>query len=455
MVIGGFKGYSPTGSGSINPLAPDGKVKFTILDGDVNGTVADIRDNAHHVVYIDGAVHPDFATIPFRMSRVIVRYGFAYPGPSTLVGAAFGAGISCQDAVLELDQVTVSNCLAEGSGGGIYVEAGSLRTRACVIKNNSAVGSGGGIMIKHDHSHTTNVEDAFHSSQIHNTQMISNSSGTSNSFFGTYGGGGIAFVGFFPRYQAGGVSHPGISMANCLIESNRSSIGGGGFFQLYVAPGQSDYTQVQCELVSNTIVDNETFPVSHAQSTKGGGLFFFAPVFNVSKSLRISNSVVQFNRGFGGADNNLDMASYFASPLQPAMLSHNNIGPQPASSNNPVWTNFASNVIDVDPLFINSAMGNYRLSSNSPCIDVGNDFLLPADYRDLDGNGSTLSEQLPMDLDRYYGGNAPLNVRPREHNSPSANGTPGITGVDAGNSAGSITDLGCYEWKPFNPYGSI
>jgi predicted outer membrane repeat protein len=58
----------------------------------------------------------------------------------------------------------------------------------------------------------------------------------------------------------------------------------------------------------------------------------------------------------------------------------------------------SNNNIDDDPLFADVAQNNFRLSHDSPCIELGSNAAVPADVLDIDGNGST-SEPIPLDLD--------------------------------------------------------
>jgi hypothetical protein len=61
--------------------------------------------------------------------------------------------------------------------------------------------------------------------------------------------------------------------------------------------------------------------------------------------------------------------------------------------------------INANPLFVNPAGGDFNLSPGSPCIDAGDNSLIPVDFLDIDKDGD-VSEILP--LDRAY--------NPRIHN---------------------------------------
>jgi len=79
--------------------------------------------------------------------------------------------------------------------------------------------------------------------------------------------------------------------------------------------------------------------------------------------------------------------------------------------------------VDEDPLFADTASGDYSLASASPCIDTGDNSLLPADVADLDGDFGT-DEPLPLDLA----------------------GNPRV--VDGDGDATATVDMGAYEYQP-------
>ena len=62
------------------------------------------------------------------------------------------------------------------------------------------------------------------------------------------------------------------------------------------------------------------------------------------------------------------------------------------------WTDGGFAVIDSDPLFVNPNNDDYKLLSNSPCINNGSNEALPNDIWDLDKDGNT-DEPIPFDLD--------------------------------------------------------
>jgi hypothetical protein len=71
--------------------------------------------------------------------------------------------------------------------------------------------------------------------------------------------------------------------------------------------------------------------------------------------------------------------------------------------------------------------GNYRLLSNSPCIDAGDNNSVPPDYADLDGDDDT-NEPTPFDLDGF----------PRFIDE--------LCTTDTGKGTPPIVDMGAYEF---------
>lgn len=85
-----------------------------------------------------------------------------------------------------------------------------------------------------------------------------------------------------------------------------------------------------------------------------------------------------------------------------------------------VW---AAGNLDLDPAFADAA---FHLLVSSPCIDAGDNFAVPADSADLDGDGDT-SEPTPLDRD----------LLPRFIDV--------LAVPDTGNGTPPIVDMGCYE----------
>ncbi len=87
--------------------------------------------------------------------------------------------------------------------------------------------------------------------------------------------------------------------------------------------------------------------------------------------------------------------------------------------------------INLNPLFVDSTLRNLKLKVTSPCIDSGNDDYLLVDVLDLDDNTNT-TEFVPRDNTRF-------DLREVDVASVPD------TGIDAGNIAMAIVDMGAFE----------
>jgi len=151
--------------------------------------------------------------------------------------------------------------------------------------------------------------------------------------------------------SAGGAIHirDGV-VANNLIVSNTASAEGGGI-----------YCNLGAVLVANNTLVGNTAPLL-------GGAIQFANAATPT----VANNIVAFNaRGLATAD-----------------------GSTPVLLNNCVFSNALFNYsglvagagdISADPLFVNLAVGNLHLLSNSPCLDAGTNSVVAPAWRDLDG----------------------------------------------------------------------
>ena len=132
---------------------------------------------------------------------------------------------------------------------------------------------------------------------------------------------------------------------NCLYVGNRARFGGGASF--FGSPGM---------IVNGTLTENVAYEY-------GGGVSFGT----------LHNSIVYFN-----------IAPILVNAHE-TIFSHSCMWPLPAGSGN----------ITNQPLFVNAAMGDYRLSADSPCINRGNDTFV-AGVTDLAGNPRIVGDRVDM-----------------------------------------------------------
>jgi len=320
----------------------------------VNGNIATMNGGG---VYFGGV---SYCTNSAFTNNVAFNGGGAYEGAFTNCIFSGNLAISNGGAVF---QATLENCLIVSNqaafGGGGYNGAGYSGTYVgCSILGNSATNSGGGIY-------------CMFSFQVTNCLFGNNSA--ANSGGGAYGGvlghctilgnvaanGGGVFSATLNRCSlsnncagADGGGASGSSLANCLLVGNSATYGGGAY---------------NGSVFSSTVVGN-------VATNAGGGIYF-------SSSGSPANSIVYYNVAPAGA--NYSGGNAFNNcctiPLPPS----------------------GSGNITNAPAFINQAAGNYRLQTNSPCVDAGSGGL-PGTI-DLDGCPRVVGSKIDIGAYEFQG----------------------------------------------------
>lgn len=241
--------------------------------------------------------------------------------------------------------------LADNSGAGVYCETTSEIVTNCIIINNNANGAAGGIC-----NGTANNSIIFNnsarigggalSSVLNNCIVKSNSAALGGGAGSSVWNNCIAIGNFGPYY--GGAAHGGI-LVNCLLINNSAESGGGTY----------DAVLSNC-----TVTANEAF-------TQGGG---------VGSSV-IRNCIVYGNSAPTGSN----IFSVDASFCCTSPLPTNSIG------------NFAN-----APLFVNSSSRNFRLQTNSPCINTGSNAYSPGST-DLDGRSRIIGGVVDVGAYEFQG----------------------------------------------------
>jgi hypothetical protein len=282
-----------------------------------------------------------------------------------------------------IDGFAIQSGFAVGSGSnshgaGIYCTIGPNNQGAqltmvnCWVQNNYAQGRGGGLYagLGSITMKRCTFDDNFASNggaiALQATSLVAHNVECFNNAAANYGGAVHL------------VSTSNVSFANGLIHHNGANAGGA----MFLAAGQ--FTSAHAYLRDCSISQN----TAHVS---GAGVY--AASAGQTSSTTIQNSIVWGNTGAG--------------PLIGAhSVSYSDVEGGYAGVGN----------INADPLFVSTTTPlDYRLQSGSPCIDVGDLSLLPADVTDLDRDGNTV-EALPRD---FYGA---LRVR------------------------NSVLDLGCAEY---------
>ncbi len=305
------------------------------------------------------------------------------------------------------DNAAVGTAVYAGYGGGMYNNYNSNPTlRDVTFQNNSAADYGGGMRNWHysnpilrdvvfvgnsagiyggglgnrDYSNPTLTNVSF----ISNTASLGgglanqDDSGTTmvnvmfNGNMADYGGG---------MFTAGLAGHPLVKMTNTIFSGNQAKRDGGA-----IESRGCLLDMRQVTLANNHAADH------------GGGLNVLGGYVPGSEA-QIFNSIFWGNTApYGGQLYNVDPA---------VLVSLDHVLIQSGCPENafcgPFW--------DADPLFVDpdgqdGLIGTWdddlKLQEDSPAVDVGENGLVPVDELDLDEDGITAGESLPVDLLWYH-----------------------------------------------------
>ncbi len=314
----------------------DWKLNLTILSGDIEGD--DVNTDGNFIV-------EDVDEIVGTNTRNII------------VGDAVD-----QTSILDGFVITAGSALGY-SGAGIYLDNGSkpLLANLTIIGNEAS--TGGGLQI--NYSGPTVVNSAFY----HN--------------FASYRGGGIydwhsqnttiincEFVGNVSRDSDGAALMTGYSGSS------------GGVLRIINSLFSQNYTPKH---IAGIFADNSTIELYNDTFSENVSLFDPSTIHSYQSNWTLANVIVWGNHSPGNIQFSRDSSYY----------SHINItnsdiagcGASGATWNGASCGSDGGGNVQVDPLFVNPALGNFRLSQGSPLVDAGNNNLVPSGITtDLDGN---------------------------------------------------------------------
>jgi hypothetical protein len=320
--------YLPTSTGN-RAISFALKTGVAIYGGFVgNETLLAQRDPAAHETILSADLNGDDGSSSFGENSFHVINGNSVASSAIVDGFTISGG-----------NANGSSAGNQDRGGGMLMVAGSNPTIArCVVKNNRCTfGGGAGYLLSSSPSFT-------------DTRFESNTGGSFGGVFDM--GGSVAslidrcvFIGNSAA-RAGAVEVFGSSapkITNCLFYGNTStgSGGGGAIFISGSAP------QIRnCTIVGNNSTVNAA-----------------AGVLQTGAGASLGNSIVYFNNGPGGAQGSANQVSGLAAGTTWCCVQGGIAG---------------SGNISADPLLVNIGGGDFHLSSASPCIDAGNNGLVPS-----------------------------------------------------------------------------
>jgi len=268
----------------------------------------------------------------------------------TYCRSTYGGGV-LMGGGLVTDCVLSNN--SSGRGGGIYPQNAAAKVQNCTIVNNYG-DEGGGV-------------DLEYGGTVSNCNIYGNRGGSP-------GGGGVSIL-------SGGSLH---IVDSCKISNNTcaAGLGGGG---VYIRNGA---------LVRNCLISNNTNLVSPG----GGGVcltnasLYTTTVYGLINCTIVNNYSVNEGGGIGVFGTNNYIANCIIDGNSSSLGNYPNVYNTEANSNN-CWYSCATGVVFAPsqgnitnvPMFVDSANGNWRLKTRSPCVNTGTNQNWMSNSYDLDG----------------------------------------------------------------------
>ena len=490
---------SYAGCGQPEPNERDIELYETILSGDLNGDdapdFANNAENSYHVVtgsatdetaVLDGfTVTAGNASGIYSDANSIGGGMYSDSGSPTVTRCAFTLNAAtCAGGMAnwQNSNPTVSNCtFMENWGrsfGGMWNSHSHPTVTGCAFDRNASASSGAGM--QNTHSDPTVTDCTFNA----------NSTGEHG-----YGGGmhnmwshpavtGCTFANNSAPRGAGMRNHQGSSpiVANCTFTGNAADYGGGMANDNDCRP-----TIVNCTFTDNsadcegggmynhdniTTVTNCLFRTNTANKYGGGGMY------NSSSNLTITNCTFvenmahnyggggMYNHGWGATTVMLNNCIFWANLADTGpqiMITRGKHAPESATVT-VHYSDFQGGTegiyvaypdchlywgegnIDVGPLFIDSADGDYHLLPGSPCIDAGDpDYVAEPDETDLDGRPRVIGGRI--DMGAYEFNHIPVaDAGPDETAYAGADGMAKVT-LDGAGSYDEDEQPLTYKWS--------
>lgn len=248
-----------------------------------------------------------------------------------------GGGIFVQSfSKLVVDHCLITKNYAEKEGGGVYCRISSPVFTYNTISDNTAGTIGGGILFTSSpagklmyNTITGNTAPTAGGVDLHSSPVTVMYNRITNNAATSFGGG-IYCRGSAPKLQ------------NNLITGNGGCSYGGGIY-FYDSPAA---------VTNNTIANNRA-------AAGGGGLYV------TNGSPRLANTIIFGNRAGSGP------AVYVNDVLSQPGFYGCNVEGGTAGFGGLAFAGIYSNNIDHDPLFADSAAGDFGLTAGSPCVNAG------------------------------------------------------------------------------------
>jgi hypothetical protein len=286
------------------------------------------------------------------------------------------------------------------TGSTVHVAAGYYIENITLIDGVEVLGAGAGVsFIDGGESGSVVTAIGVGSSTRLDGFTITNGTGTYDASFDLFGGGGMLN------------NSSSLTVSNCTFESNSTDFGGG------MANTNSSLVVADCTFSGNSadygggmFNDNSTTEVTNCTfsgntATNGGGMFN-----RNGSSPTVTNCTFSGNTSllYGGGMCNWDNSSptltncifwdgggeIYNDGTSAPVVTYCDIegeGIYPGTGN-----------INADPLFVNTAGGDFHLQAGSPCIDAGNNSAPSLPSTDFEGDPRVVNDVVDMGVDEYY-----------------------------------------------------
>lgn len=351
-----------------------------------------LADNVTHIL----TVRDTFGTVDIDFNNTLIdgfasiQGGYARMLDPDVADSEIGAGIFCDGVAPTVSNCRIQHCLAVGGdspfragwGAGLFSDDGELRLRGCLFIHNQGDGGAG--------FYKAAGRIVVLATRIEDNHGVLPPPGTR--------GGGIR------------IEHEveAVTFVNVQVVGN-SSTGKGGGLQLSSPPDCFEFpcgAPMSCVACCDTYVavfENVLFADNIAHGTWGGGAV-------LARSCRLTNCTVADNQALGSSGGGIYMEHAACITL------HNSLAWGNASSEGGTLAQqidgygtlaaFASDLQgwpcvcgstcpdgdgnrNCDPKFRDAPGGDYRLRTDSPCLDVGDNDPVPIDEFGIGGAPGT------------------------------------------------------------------
>jgi len=409
VIRGGYAGF-----GQSDPNVRNIQQYETVLSGDLNGNdviVANLEnlldeptrsENSYNVITGSGtdetAILDGFTITGGNASSSNHSGGgmLNYQGSPTVLNCTFrenAANIHGGGMCNLQGSPTLNNCIFSGNfagyeGGGVFTFS-SITVTDCTFTGNSA-SRGGGMYIPAIGSRDPKLTDCIFSS---------------NS--AEYGGAIFCQAPSYPVGVSGPIPENSPMLNNCTISGNSANEGGG------IYNDRASAMLTKCTFTGNSAESGGGIYNYRGTSTatnctfSGNSAGAGSGIYNYGGSPTMTNCTFNGNSAVYGSGIYNDWGS---STLVNCILW--DVG-------NEIWDEHGSTIItysdvqngwpgegniDTDPLFVEPAAGNFHLSPDSPCIDVGDPNFVPYPGEidiDIDGEPRVMGGRVDMGADEF------------------------------------------------------